>query len=53
MKNNMNKIKEQYVLVTIYDKNRKPHFVVCEDIETAKKYYPSNNKQFITFVTKD
>lgn len=50
----MNKIKEQYVLVTQYDKNRKPHFYVCENMQVAKDNFPKNcQKQYVTMITEE
>lgn len=41
-------MKEQMVLVIIYDRNMKPHYVVCEDMETAKRLYPHEEKRSVT-----
>jgi len=38
----------QMVLVITYDINRKPHYVVCETMEDAKRLYPSAEKRFVT-----
>lgn len=49
----MKKITEQYVLVTTYDRNNKPHFTVCEDIEVAKENFSkSAQKQYITMIVR-
>lgn len=39
---------KQMVLIITYDCNRKPHFFVCPDMDTAKKLYPSAEKRFVT-----
>lgn len=39
---------KQMVLIITYDHNRKPHFFVCPDMDTAKKLYPSAEKRFVT-----
>lgn len=47
----MEKIKNTYVLVITKDRNGKEHFVVCENMEVAKKYNSlSAQKQFVTFI---
>ena len=46
----MQKIKEQYVLVTTYDRNNKPHFIVCENMEVAKTNFPSAEKHFVSMI---
>jgi membrane-bound lytic murein transglycosylase B len=47
----MTKIKNTYVLVITKDRNGKEHFVVCENMEVAKKYNSlSAQKQFVTFI---
>jgi hypothetical protein len=47
------KIKEQYVLVTTYDRNNKPHFTVCENMEVAKENFPKDaQKQYITMIVR-
>jgi GH25 family lysozyme M1 (1,4-beta-N-acetylmuramidase) len=54
MNKKMNKIKEQYVLVIQYDKNRKPHFYVCENMQVAKDNFSSNvQKQYVTMIVAD
>ena len=50
----MNKIKEQYVLVIQYDKNRKPHFYVCENMQVAKDNFSKDTqKQYVTMITEE
>lgn len=39
---------KQMVLVILYDRNRKQHFVLCETIEDAKRLYPSAEKRPIS-----
>ena len=52
-KNNGHKIKEKYVLVIEYDRNRKPHFYVCENMQVAKDNFPSDTqKQYVTMITE-
>lgn len=41
-------MKKQMVIVIEYDRNWKPHFVICPDMETAKRLYPSAEKRFAT-----
>jgi hypothetical protein len=49
----MKKIKEQYVLVTTYDRNNKPHFTVCENMEVAKENFSKDTqKQYITMIVR-
>lgn len=51
MKEKLNKVKNQYVLVINRDKNGKPKYYVCENMETAKKNFSSDvQKQFITMI---
>jgi hypothetical protein len=41
-------MKEQMVLVISYDHDMKPHYFVCEDMETAKRLYPYAEKRSVT-----
>jgi hypothetical protein len=41
-------MKDQMVLVTVYDKNLKPHFVLCKTMEDAKRLYPGAEKRLIS-----
>ncbi len=41
-------MKEQMVIVIILDKNWHEHFVICPDMETAKRLYPSAEKRLAT-----
>lgn len=41
-------MKDQMVIVITYDRNNKIHYVICKDMETAKKLYPSAEKRYAT-----
>ena len=42
-------IKEKCVVVVEKDRNRKPHIIVCEDMELAKELFGSVEKREATF----
>lgn len=41
-------MKEQMVIVITYDRNNKIYYVICKDMETAKRLYPSAEKRYAT-----
>ena len=41
-------MKNQMVIVITYDRNHKIHYVLCKDMETAKRLYPSAEKRWVT-----
>lgn len=45
-------IKCQKVLVEQYDRNGKVHFILVDDMETAKYYFGSAIKRQVTYLTK-
>ena len=42
--------KEMCVVVITYDRNRKPHMVVCENMDIAKELYGSAEKRQAKFI---
>lgn len=49
----MKKLKEKYVLVIVSDlKNyNKKHYILCENMEIAKREFSDSEKRFVTLLT--
>ena len=43
-------MKEQMVIVITYNRNNKIHYFLCKDMETAKRFYPSAEKRYVTVI---